>query len=476
MRGEPSVVFASQPIGSTEERLDVDYHHPKFDNVRSYREKIHQRLSTVVSKPRLGLSQSGLASGLVGFLRVEHIRPDGRLEFDPPSYIAECPDEQRLSPGDILIARTGYTLGKAAEVPERFGGFAFGSFCMKFSVLNTQAVRPGFVVRFINSGIGKSQVEMLRTGSDKYNINSDQLHDIAFPMFSPEQQDAIIEAVQPIEEEAELLEKQALQAQDSAGGLFLDELGIDVRDEYPDYFFKTGEEGRSLWFSVPSDQVDDRMHYLTFHPRTKTIEALTRKFATGRLGDLVPARPVSSGVQPTEDDLEEGGPVSILKTVNLRNHIVADEGADRTSEEFYDAHPEAQVIKDDILVAATGYVSMGKVDVLSADRALISGELLSLRVSEGYDPRFVCYFLRSHLGKVQFEQWFSGSSGQIHIYGDDIENFTVPTSGVEGVPLEEQQRIASAVAEKHEAANTLYSNAASKWQEASNLFASAIGA
>lgn len=170
-------------------------------------------------------------------------------------------------------------------------------------------------------------------------------------------------------------------------------------------------------------------------------------------------------------DYDEFGNVIVLKTVNLKNDYIDYENALRVSQEFFETYPAAHVRKGDILVASTGYVSMGKVDVYDRDEpAIVDTHISIVRLNESYDPWFVAYFLRSHLGQLQFEKWFTGSSGQIEIQPQDLGRFILPASLREGIPLSEQKRITSEITQHLEVARTVEQQAKLKWLEAKEKF------
>jgi len=233
------------------------------------------------------------------------------------------------------------------------------------------------------------------------------------------------------------------------------------------YFFKTGSEKRSLWFVVFPDEVTDRLHYLFFHPRCKELDELRRRYRTVQLGEIC-REPIVRGEQPDYDEL---GTVTVLRTVDLKNGYIDYANAPKVSEEFYNSHPSARVQKGDVLVASTGYVSMGKVDVYDRDEpAVVDGHIAIVRVNSDHDPYFVAYYLRSRFGQLQFEKWFSGSSGQIELQPHDLGKFVVPASGAGGIPLSEQSRIASVVTEQLEQARSLEQLATAKRQGARTKF------
>ena len=451
-------------------RIDFVFHHPELETVREFRRSSVVKLGSYITTPEYGLSVSGLAEGGVGFINVQHINFNGEIIFDPPTFIEDCSEHDLLKEGDILIARTGHTLGKTTYINKDFFGYAFGSFCIRFSMLSENDFRGEFVVRFLNSNMGQLQIFMLKSGSGKYNINSDQIRDICIPIIKPTYQDNIIKIVRNIKSEAVTLRNRAKDTQILAENMMLQELGIPIPPPIsPNYFFKTGTEKQTLYFLISPDDVTDRIHYLFFHPRYQVLESLNNRCRTIPLrSNEVCREPIIRGEQPEYD---ETGAKIVLKTVDLKNGYIDYDNALRVSEDFFENHPNAQVHKGDILIASTGYVSMGKVDVYDREEpAMVDGHISIIRVKDEYDPYFIAYFLRSHLGQLQFEKWFTGSSGQIELQPGDLGNFRVPESIEGGVPLSEQERIAELVKRELDLARQLERQAEAKWQEAKDRF------
>ena len=290
------------------------------------------------------------------------------------------------------------------------------------------------------------QILMLKSGSGKYNINAEQVKDIRVPLVDLDRQDEIVVVIKAIEEEARDLSRRAAGVRASIANLVLEQLGIQVQDvAKANYFFKTGAERQTLWFAEFPDGAAERLHYLFFHPRYQVLGKLAANYKTTLVSDIC-QESIIRGEQPEYDDT---GDMLVLKTVDLKNGYIDYDNALRVSQEFFEKYPNAHVRKGDVLISTTGYVSMGKIDVYERDTpAMISGELLALRVKPEYDPYFICYYLRSHMGQIQFDKYFSGSSGQIHIYDTDIAHFVVPKSDEGGVSFAEQQRIAVTITDK----------------------------
>lgn len=210
------------------------------------------------------------------------------------------------------------------------------------------------------------------------------------------------------------------------------------------YFFKTGRDNCSNYY-VFSDKTEDRLHYLFNHPKLEILNRLRNKYEVSLLKDIC-AEPIHRGEQPK---YEEDGDVIVIKTVDLKNFYIDYENCLKVSRAFFDKFPAAQVRKGDILIASTGYVSMGKVDIYDRNEpAVVDGHISVLRLRDDYDPHFVVHFLRSHLGQLQFEKWFSGSSGQIEIQPTDIGQFIMPQSSDKGINIKIQNKTATIITRK----------------------------
>lgn len=182
-------------LESNTQRIDFVSNNPLFDWVREFRtSKNVIPLGGRIDNERFsyGLSESALTFGDIGFLNVQHLSFEGRIVFDPPTFLNECPDEKKLKENDVLIARTGHTLGKAALITKEYDGFVFGSFCIRFA-LNSEEYFPDFIAQFINSIYGQAQIMLLKAGAGKNNINQDHIADIQIPRIDKIKQEQILD-------------------------------------------------------------------------------------------------------------------------------------------------------------------------------------------------------------------------------------------------------------------------------------------
>jgi restriction endonuclease S subunit len=307
-----------------------------------------------------------------------------------------------------------------------------------------------------------------RTISSQPNINFEQIKQIKVILpHTKEEQKTIVARTKAIEVEATKLEAESETTAQEAVSMLLNELGINVpEEEMSNYFFKSAEE-KTISFSVMPNVISDRMQYLFFHPKYAALKKMQEKYAVERLENVC-AEPIRRG-KPSEYD--EKGEIKIIKTVDLKSTHIDYDNCLKVSRTFVEQFPNEQLKKNDILVSSTGYVSLGKVAVHDREEIVVVDRHVSvLRLKAGYDPYFVTYFLRSHLGQIQFEKWFSGASGQIDIWPDDLNQFILPESSDEGVQLAKQKEIADRITEKLREAQVKVEDAKKKWAEAKYVF------
>jgi len=326
---------------------------------------------------------------------------------------------------------------------------------------------PTFLAKYLNSYWGQLGFLKQRHDVSQPNINLAELRQIPIILPLLQQQKNILETIAPMEREARFFDENAAKVRQAVADILPDELGITAATDDIRYFFRSGEEKQSIAFAVPASAVDDRLQYLFFHPRQRALADLQNRFSCTTLAKAV-AVPIRRGEQP---EYEDDGEIMVLKTVDLKNGFIASDHALRVGRDFFESKPQAHIQRGDVLLASTGYGSMGKVDIYeSYEEAMCDGHISILRPIANYDPYFLAYYLRSYLGQLQIEKWFSGSSGQIEIQAGDIGRIILPTPDENGVPLTEQKRIAALITTRLEEARSLEAQAAQKWLEAHEIF------
>jgi type I restriction enzyme S subunit len=127
------------------------------------------------------------------------------------------------------------------------------------------------------------------------------------------------------------------------------------------------------------------------------------------------------------------GDIPVIKTAHLKNDFIEISEDEFVNEDFYKKIIRSQVFENEVLIASTGKVSLGKVDIVASDQNfVVDGHITILRVNQSlYNPLFLTYFLRSILGAFQIERDFTGATNQIELYTSEIESFDIPNFKLE---------------------------------------------
>lgn len=370
--------------------------------------------------------------------------------------------------GSILVSTTRPTRNAICMVPDELAGHICST---GFAVLiPKENIIRKFLFYALRASLSTLQFAKFSSGSGYPAINQEvDLPHILIPKPDKTIQEKIVLKIELIEKSARVCDEKNMNLREEIEATFVRYIDIAI-NKVETYFFKTGAEGKTLSFYKFPDELDERLHYLFYHPKYEILEELKKKYRLVKLKDIV-AEPIIRGEQPEYS--EEG--ITVIKTVDLKNEYIDYENCLKVSEEFFEKykeqHPEGVLRKGDILIASTGYVSMGKVDIYDRDEpAMVDGHISIVRLKSEYDPYFVAYYLRSHLGQIQFDKWWSGSSGQIEIQPQDLGEFLIPDSSEDGIPLEKQKEIANEITGKLNKLFVMEQQANEKWEEAKKLF------
>lgn len=439
-----------------EDRIDENYNNPYYDKIEELLEKARFEVVQLGNKDYLFNITSGktprgihyLDEGGIPFLGATQIVDERVFVEDAPRIEEELHTGvlkgSQIKKGDVLVTMAGFYIGRCAvfESDEE-------SNCNQAVAilrLNKKRIIPQFLSNYLNSNIGQLFFGKLKHIAGQPNINLDEILKIKVILPDNNEQDRILKTILPIEDRIKKVQDKIEQLKIESSKVVLNELNFPISEKLysKKWFFKTGADLRSPYFAVSVDNLSDRLHYLFYNPELEVISDFKGKYTTITLEEI--GHP-QKGKQP--DYTEQDSDILAIKTVDLKDEYIDYQNCLRTTEECYSKFPVAHVEKHDILVACTGYVSMGKVDVYdSENKAMAAQDLCILRLEKGYDPYFLTYFLRSPIGKAQFERWWIGSSGQIHLEPEDLNKFEVPRNSKDGVPFTKQIEIANKVTEK----------------------------
>jgi restriction endonuclease S subunit len=400
------------------------------------------------------------------FLRNQNIK-EGSLDLNPNKivFIDEEYHEKKLKKSkirkdDVLYTKIG-TIGNSCIAPDIEANLNANLAIVR---IRDKSIKNEFLMRLLNSEFYKRYSNCESMGSSQMAISLEKIKSLEIVIPEEEIIDKAVKLCKEIEFQAKEFELKVHESLVQANKILLDELGADLPEEEISYFFKEGRQDSSDYYYRFHEEIGDRFHYLFNHPKLNSLDILKNKYQIVPLKSIC-REPIKRGEQPEYSDFG----VMVIKTVDLKNRFIDYENTLRVSEDFYDSKPQAHIQKNDILVTSTGYVSVGKIDVFNLDEpAFADGHISIVRLNMDYDTYFVTYFLRSVLGQLQFEKWFTGSSGQIEVQPEDLNKFLLPSK--DAISKDKQKEIANKITEEYKRARDYEQRAQLKWQEAKELF------
>lgn len=169
-----------------------------------------------------------------------------------------------------------------------------------------------------------------------------------------------------------------------------------------------------------------------FHRQeVKILESILKKHETTKVKFLLKNNEeIHRGTQPKNS---ENGYIPVIKTGQLKNSYIDLSETDLVEKNFYNKQLKARVMNQDILMASTGKVSLGKIDIYAEEHeAVCDGHISIIRVdNQKVLPEYFVYFFRSILGAFQIERDYTGATNQIELYANEINFFEIVNLSLE---------------------------------------------
>lgn len=397
-------------------RFESEYHRPKYLALKRTLANIQcERLDSLALLVKSGPFGSSLlkdtyATGGVIVLRPFNIS-HATFEDENLVFVSQADIEaQGLSlyePDDIAFARVGDI--RCGVIPD-YGRPVTISPNIIVARVDGRKVNPYFLAAFMNTRLGIDQLERSMKVVAQPTITVETVKSLQIPIVPLGAQVEVERLLRASVEKRR--ESKALYAE--AEALLLAELGLDHVDlsyqpTYTQGFNRVWAAGRL-----------DAEH---FQPRYYTLLARIQETRQSvRLGDWA-VEPIRRGVQPEYDD---NGDVIVINSQHVGKTHVDLESNRRTTRTFAEQNPRAIVRPYDVLLNSTGYITIGRCQTIFTEvPAIVDGHVSIIRPKPGLDPVYLGLFLNSLPGQMQTERSWTGSSGQIELRTELIENYTV---------------------------------------------------
>lgn len=197
----------------------------------------------LLCKPQYGAAESGITRTDIKsprYIRITDIDEYGLISHNDLGATANTIENQYiLHDSDLLIARSGATVGKAYIHKECPYTCFFAGYLIRF-VINTQKALPDYVFAFTQTNTYKEWVNAIQRPSGQPNINAEEYQSLEIPLPPPNIQNEIVSIIQTAYSDKKKKELEAQQLLDSIDTYLLDELDVslpEVRNELKDRVF-----------------------------------------------------------------------------------------------------------------------------------------------------------------------------------------------------------------------------------------------
>jgi type I restriction enzyme, S subunit len=404
--------------------------------------------------------QKGFYEDEFPIIELEHIEQQTGRILDHRTTTDVGSDKLVLAGWDIFTNKLRPYLGKTflnPKLPQALGSTEW----IPLKV-NDALIHPKILQMCLLHKAYISTAENLMSGKNHPRISEFDLFQLRIPLFPFDTQDKLVNKIIGIEEEIEQLLETKEDSQEVVNEVFGDFLGIDLVAIHSSFGkgmtagLQRTEARASTTFEKRQSDISYSLSLRTssrFHrPQTEELMQLLMKHPVVSLQRLLKT-PVRRGVQPKVPKNPVESEIVVIKTAQLKNEYIDISDAERVSTIFFlENRKKAQPLLYDVLLASTGKVSLGKVDLFELDEpALVDGHvsIINLNADSKEERRlkalFLIYYLRSIFGVFQIERDFSGTTNQIEIYPDQISRMKILDLGLtnqEAIVNQVYQRLA----------------------------------
>jgi len=339
----------------------------------------------------------------IPLIRIKNILWEMKFDSNNLVFITEEKFQElkrsAVYPNDILLAKTGATIGKVSLFPEIFKKALIASSCAKISI-DQKLADVRYVLLFLSSNFGQSQINESSKGSTRNSINNDKIRDILIPIPSLPTQKKIVQRLDNVLGKLEKRQKILLGIQtNNFKRIFGKAFDKNPKDHTPNLIKN---------YSHLLDKLFESEQHISLNSILKEPLRNGKSAVTSNSGKGIPILKLSA---VTFKDFGKHN----IKLCNLENKNLED----------------LWIKPNDILIARSNsleYVGLSVIYEGKDNEFIFPDLMIRVRVNEKMIlPKFLAYYLDSSMARKYFQQHAKGSAGTMpKITQSDIENLSIP--------------------------------------------------
>ena len=185
----------------------------------------------LLEKPQYGANEAGIIRETniqPRYIRITDIDENGLISANElGATVANAEDKYILNEYDILIARSGATVGKAYIHKELPYTCLYAGYLIRF-IVNPHKIFPDYLFAYTQLNPYKEWVNAIQRPSAQPNINAEEYQSLEIPLPNLNKQREIVEYINEAYRKKQIKDKEARQLLGSIDDYLLNELGITI--------------------------------------------------------------------------------------------------------------------------------------------------------------------------------------------------------------------------------------------------------
>ena len=368
--------------------------------------------SLLLGKPQYGANEAGIVrdnNEQPRYIRITDIDENGLISPNElGATVANLDDKYILNENDIVIARSGATVGKAYIHKNLPYTCVYAGYLIRF-IVDSKKILPDYLFAYTQLNTYKEWVNAIQRPSAQPNINAEEYQSLEIPLPNLSKQQEIVDCIKDAYAQKRVKEIEAQQLLDSIDGYLLKELGITIPS------VDDGLKNRIFFSSFSKIEGNrlDPIYSLYLGKNASSTEYENTSLRS--VAYIVKGNALSSS------DIEVGNiPVIAGGQTSPYSHI--------------HANYEGNVITVSASGAYAGYVWYHDYPIYATDCCVVFSK---------DESRFMTKYLFEVL-KLQQKGIYRSQTGaaQPHVYTADLQMLNIPT-----VPITKQQEIVAYIAD-----------------------------
>ena len=359
----------------------------------------------LLSKPQYGANEAGIIrdnNEQPRYIRITDIDENGLISPDElGATVANLDGKYILNENDIVIARSGATVGKAYIHRHLPYTCVYAGYLIRF-VVDSEKILPNYLFAYTQLSPYKEWVNAIQRPSAQPNINAEEYQSLEIPLPNLSKQQEIVDYINAAYAQKQAKEAEALQLLDSIDSYILKELGItlpNLKAELNDRVFYVN-------YSELSNRLDP---YYSLKYFQQSFEAIhLGKYPIVSLKSLTTL--ITSGITPKSggdayvDDRLNGIPFIRSGNINIDGELDFNDLLYIRPNIHNTIMKSSQVRKNDLMIAIVG-ATIGQVGIYVFDNeANINQAIALVRLKDGINVEYIKELIKSSVGQLSLNR------------------------------------------------------------------------